>query len=500
VLSTRYQRTETVLDHFPELLVINFLKEKYYMNRNFWSIWPAVLFTASIILGACYPATPSATKTFPESTQSQEDSRSWDNIVPNGQTITFWHNYTQARELALDKIVADFNATNEYGITVQAEYQGNYNDIFNKMLSVLKTPDAPALITAYQDQAATYQIADSLIDINPLLNSTKWGISEADQKDFFPGILKQYIFPTLDNARLGFPVDSSIEVLYYNMDWLKELGYDTPPTTPEQFKEMACKASQQPFSKAAAEGSIGYELNVGASQFAGWTFAYGGNVYDYNTNQYIYDSKAAQDAMSFLQDLINSGCVSVSTEKYGDQTDFGNGKVLFTIGSSSGLPFYTQTVDEGTKFTWSVAAIPHTTEEPIMNIHGSGVSIPKTTPEQELAGWLLLKYFTSPDVQSEWAKASGYFPVRESVAGRLDKNLAENPAYIAAFDLLPYGIFEPPVPGYDLVRDEVNKAMAGIANGDPVDSTLSSLNRTSNQILSEQVSSQLPTPIPTSVP
>ena len=259
-------------------------------------------------------------------------------------------------------------------------------------------------------------------------------------------------------------------------------------------------ASQQPFSKAIAEGSIGYELNIGASQFASWTFAYGGNVYDYNTNQYTYDSRAAQDAMSLLQDLINSGCASVSTEKYADQTDFGNGKVLFTVSSSSGLPFYTQTVDEGAKFTWSVAAIPHTTPDPVMNISGSSISIPKTTPEQELAGWLFLKYFTSPDVQAEWVKASSHFPVRESVAGRLDKNLAENPAYIATFDLLPYGIFEPPAPGYDLVRDEVNKAMAGIANGDPVDSTLSSLNRTSNQILSEQVSSQLPTPIPTSVP
>jgi multiple sugar transport system substrate-binding protein/sn-glycerol 3-phosphate transport system substrate-binding protein len=284
------------------------------------------------------------------------------------------------------------------------------------------------------------------------------------------------------------------------MDWLKELGYDAPPTTPDQFKELACKAAQQPFSKATAKGSTGYELSIGASQFASWTFAYGGNVYDNNTNQYTYDSRAAQDAMSLLQNLINSGCASVSTENYSDQTDFGNGKVLFTVGSSSSLPFYTQAVDEGAKFNWSAAAIPHTTPHPVMNISGSSISIPKTTPEQELAGWLFLKYFTSPDVQIEWAEASSYFPVRESVGKGLDSYMAENPAYKPVFDLLPYGIPEPPVPGYDLVRDEVNKAMAGIANGNPVDSTLSSLNRTSNQILSERMSSQLPTPILTSVP
>ena len=484
------------------------------MNRKFWSTLVAVLLIASFALGACSQPTPTTAPTQPPAAEQPTSppaaeqptsapaaaANPFDNVDPTGQTVVFWHPQTGPKQEALDKIVADFNSTNEYGITVQAEYQGAYSDIFNKMLGVLNTPDAPTLVTAYQNQAATYQIADSLIDINPLLNSTKWGLSEADQKDFFPGFFQQDVFPTYDNQRLGFPPNRSMEVLYYNMDWLKELGYDAPPTTHDQFKEMACKAAQQPYSKATAEGSMGYELSIDASRFASWTFAFGGNVYDYNTNQYTYDSKAAQDAWSFLQDLFTNKCAAVVTESYGDQTDFGTGKLLFAVGSSSGLPFYQQSVDEGAKFNWSVGAIPHTTSKPVMNIYGSSISIPKTTPEQELAGWLFLKYFTSPDVQAEWAKASGYFPVRESVAKSLDSYMADNPAYKASFDLLPYGTFEPPVPGYDFVRDEVGKSMAAIANGDPVDSTLATLNQTANQILSEQMSSPLPTPVPTKPP
>ena len=65
------------------------------------------------------------------------------------------------------------------------------------------------------------------------------------------------------------------------MDWLKELGYDAPPTTPDQFKEMACKAVKQPFSKATVEGAKGYELSIDASRWASWTFAFGGDIYDY---------------------------------------------------------------------------------------------------------------------------------------------------------------------------------------------------------------------------
>ena len=87
-------------------------------------------------------------------------------VDPSGQTITFWHNHPKERETALLEIVDEFNKTNEWGITVVAEYQGCYNDIFNKMPGLLNTADVPDLVVAYQNQAATYQLGDGLIDMN----------------------------------------------------------------------------------------------------------------------------------------------------------------------------------------------------------------------------------------------------------------------------------------------------------------------------------------------
>ena len=115
-----------------------------------------------------------------------------------------------------------------------------------------------------------------------LVESTKWGLSEEDVADFFSGAFLQDIYPTYENERLGFPLDRSTDMLYYNIDWLAELGYDAPPATPEAFMEMACKASKQPFSRATAEGNIGYELSLEAARFASWTFAFGGDVFDYD--------------------------------------------------------------------------------------------------------------------------------------------------------------------------------------------------------------------------
>jgi len=416
------------------------------------------------------------------------DGMSYEDVDPTGETVTFWYQHSQEREETLQAIIADFNESNEYGITVNGEYQGGYGDIFNKMISVAGTDEVPNLVVAYQNQAATYQLADTLRDMRPLVDSEAWGLSEEDQADFFPGFFNADIFPSFDNARLGFPPNRSMEMMYYNMDWLAELGFDGPPQTPEEFMEAACAAAETPFSGAAGDApNIGYQLSVDASRFASWTFAFGGDVFDYDAGQYTYDSEAATAAMTFIQELFDGGCAAEVAERYGDQTDFGNGSLLFTVGSSSGLPFYKSAVEAGANFEWSVAPLPYVTDEPVMNIYGASVSMGQSTPEKELATWLFIKYYTSAEVQADWARASNYFPVRQSVAEGMTDYFAENTAYQTAFDLLEYGQAEPPTPGYDFVRDIVSEVMAAVANGADIAEALGDLNVESNEILAEQL-------------
>lgn len=443
-------------------------------KHSYWIL--AVVVISAMILAAC------------QQTGGETGAVDWSKVEP-AKEITFWHQHSGDRETELLKVVDAFNATNEYGITLTAEYAGGYGDIFTKMLPILNTPDVPDVVVGYQNQTVTYQLADAMWDMNEIIDDPTWGMPQEDQDDFFPGFFAQDVFPTFDNQRLGLPPNRSMEVVYYNMDWLNELGYDAPPTTPEEFKEMACAATANPYSGATAEGSIGYELSIDASRFASWTFAFGGNVYDYQDNAFTYNDPAAIEAWEFIQSMFADGCATIVTESYGDQTDFGAGKLLFTVGSSSGLPYYASAVSEGANFDWSVTAIPHTTTDPVQNIYGASVGIPKSTPERQLAAWIWLKYYTSPDPQAAWAKASMYFPTRMSVADQMTDFFEANPVYAKAFELLPYGIFEPPVPGYDFVRDEIEAVMAAIVDDPTVDVTtaLTDFNVVANDILADQL-------------
>ena len=146
--------------------------------------------------------------------------------------------------------------------------------------------------------------------------------------------------------------------------------------------------------------------------------------------------------MGFMKDLYDQGCITLIAESYGDQTDFGNYKTLFTIGSTSGLPYYDSAVKSGEQgeFIWGVAPLPYMDggDEPVMNLYGASVTVPQTTPEQELAAWLFTKWFTEPEQNARWAKISGYFPARISAADAMTDYMEANPVYAQGFELMPY--------------------------------------------------------------
>lgn len=415
-----------------------------------------------------------------------ESQDPWTDVDPSGQTITFWHPHTGARQLALNEIVNEFNAANKWGISVIPESQEGYGNIFMNLLPVLGTEEVPDLVTAYQEHAAAYQLADGLVDMTNLVESSVWGLSTQEKDDFYPGIYTQDIYSVFDDARLGFPIQRSIDVLYYNAEWLTELGFDGPPATLEEFKQMAC-ASSTGFSKSTAESSLGYSFYIDSTRFSSWVFANGGELFDADTQQFSYNNSASIKVADTMVEMIESECAATSTERSEVQYAFGEGSLLFMIDSSFHIPSVEAIVDENAGFDWGVTELPSSGAKPMGHLFGASVSLTATTPEAQLAGWLFLKYFTTPEIQARWAQASYYLPVRISAAGLSDNDLVENPNNQAALEYLAHSRSEPPLPGYDFIRQEVELALVSILDGADPAATLDSLTATANQILTVHI-------------
>lgn len=407
-------------------------------------------------------------------------------VDPTGATVVWWHQHTGAREQFLADIIATFNAQNPWGITVEASNQGSYADIYNKMIAGIPSGDVPNLVVAYQNNAAAYYQAGGLVEnLDVYVLDPQWGLNDAEIADFVPSFFYQDYTPD-GAARIGFPPNRSLEAMYFNLSALKEMGYDGPPTDWETFREMACKFTESGWSGYEGDDTVGYYIRTDASNVAAGTFSLGGDIFDKNTGQFTYNSPETVAYVQFMVDLYQAGCAALIAERYGDQNAFTAGRALFYVGSTSGLPFVRSGIEEAfaEPFEWGVTALPYA-DVPVSDVYGASVSIPKTTPEQQLAAWLFVRWMTEPEQQAQWALVSQYFPVRYSAQEGLDAIFSDLPQYEQAWNLLQ-GVtkVEPQVASYDAVRKEAEATFQNLlASGGDVQTALTQLTNAANEIM-----------------
>jgi multiple sugar transport system substrate-binding protein len=410
--------------------------------------------------------------------------RDLDTIDPAGQTVRFWYQHTRQREDELLRMIAEFNQKNPHGIEVIGEYAGNYGNIYNKMLVALQGGIPPSLVVAYQNQALAYYEADGVVDLNPYIESEKWGLTTLEREDLVAAFMDQ---DRIDGVQVGFPPNRSLETLYYNLDWLTEMGFAGPPQSWEAFAEMCRKAVVLPFSKATnKKNCLGFYIEADASRLASMVFSRGGDLINADRTAYTLDTPAARASLTLISELVADGAVQLLGEDYGDQTAFFLGEVLFVLRSTSGLPNFRQGIEEaGGEFEWSITALPHGEDPPVVNVYGASVSICRTTPAQQLATWLFVRWFIEPEQQARWVRASNYFPARKSAAARLSDYFSANKHYKKAYALLEHGRSEPAMAGYQQVRRLIADAIVEVVDGGDVQSVLTHLERRANDTLTD---------------
>ena len=411
-----------------------------------------------------------------------------ENADPAGQTVEFWVQYSDER---LDAMMARAERfENETGIKVNITYKGHYGKVQSAMMTSAGTQDIADVARGYGNAAADMYQIGAAIDQSILANSKKWGVSQEDKDDWGANWSVGFS-PYFDgNPKLLHEVGKSIEVVYYNLDWLDELGL-SEPQTPAEFSEAACAATNSTFSGSVGDAkSLGYEIDTDASNFAAWVFAHGGNVFDYDAGQYILNSTPVVAAMEFIQGMSSKGCAQVTRDKYADQTYLGQGTNMFALGSTSGITYFQKAIEGGYNGNWSVSAVPHTTSDPVMNLYGGGLIMGKTNnADRMVAAYQWMKYITNSENSAVWSSESGYGFVRTSSAEHpsIVEMRNASPQYNKSLGLIKYGVGEPSVPAYYSVRGEIEKAYAGIIEGDDIMSTLNDLNDEANSILADAI-------------
>ncbi|MFN8449649.1 MAG: extracellular solute-binding protein [Anaerolineae bacterium] len=397
-----------------------------------------------------------------------------ESVDPTGQTITYWHQYQpeSAQGTTIAAIVEQFNSTNEWGITVDASYQGSYGPIGELINAGIVSGELPNLVAGYANAAASYMRDNAAVDLAPYINSEKWGMG-ADP-DINQALID--VNTSADGVILAWPNQSSAQVIAYNQTLLSFLGYDAPPTTVEAFKEVACAAANA--TGPNGEDLQGFPITTDGSAFESWVAGMGGSIY--HDGAFDYQNDAVLATLQMYHDLYADGCAYVPAERFAEQTDFNNGIVPFYVTSTAGFTFILSGFqDTGVEADWNIMTFPHNEGSESLNVFVPSIVMMAGAPEAQLASWLFLKYLATPEVATQWSEGSGYFNPVPSTAAALDAstNFSEGLApYFNAGnallnnpDIAKYS--NPPIAAYDTMRGVESTAIADVtSNGmDPAD-------------------------------
>jgi len=444
------------------------------MSKKVIGVLILTLLAISPVLAACAPAAteapPPEPTVAPPPTDVPEPTEPPVPTGPLGVTaadldgveVEFWHVWSRSVGEAIEAMAAEFSAMNEYGITVTPINQTGYSEQFTAMNAAINTGDLPDVVVGYNNQYLAWDGAGDVIeDLTPYVNNPSFGFTADELADFYPAI---WASDSVGDEQLGIPAQRSGQYYFYNYTWAQELGFDSPPTTPAEFKEQACASAEanNTDDDPANDGTGGVFFKPETSTIVGWVWAFGGEG-EIPGEGYSVDTPEMLASTTFWHELLSEGCAWTPEAEY-PNPEFAARLGLFFGSSIAGLPYQANDfADAGNDDVWGPIPLPTIGGTPVVDIYGPSFAMVSSTPEEQLASWLFMKWFTEPENQAKWIEASAYYPTRASALDFLGDYMESNTKWADSLAYIEYGKVEPRFESYQSVRYAFEDAIAQIA-------------------------------------
>ncbi len=410
---------------------------------------PAVTGTASSApaqTAASASITPPSSSPTPSLTPTPIPTLGVDPALLRGLSLQVWHAFTGPVYDLFTRQAAQFNAENEWGIVVNPTGYGDYPSLFDATQAALDSNQPPDLVAALPEQTLAWDAAGAVVDLNPYLGDPQWALSADALADFPPAFWAQ---DNVNGRQLGLPAQRSARFLFYNQSWGRELGFNHPPASAQEFRTQACAANASFRQDKDVSNDVkgGWVLDTHWQTTYSWLLAFGGGVV--NGNAYSFHTDPNLAALQFIKGLSDSYCAWPSETPY---DSFASRSALFISGDLSELPAVAETmVGHKNSDEWTAIPFPGT-QSSIVVAYGPSYSLLKTTPEKQLASWLFARWLLSPESQSQWVEVTGLLPLRNSVLGMIQPYRQASPQWDAAAGTLPLAKDVPQLVSWRKVR------------------------------------------------
>jgi ABC-type glycerol-3-phosphate transport system substrate-binding protein len=373
--------------------------------------------------------------------------------------IDFWHIQATIYGEAIKEIVAEFNKEYEGKVVVTEVFQGSYDDLNKKIRAALQGGGLPAVAMAYESDTLEYMRANVIVPLDSFIADANYGLTQAELDDIMPGVLARQRIPEYEGKTMSWPHGNSSMGVYYNMDLLKQAGFDKPAATWKEFEAQALAITEKTGVPALTMGT-----GKKGGTFRSWLRTYGIQPIADGAMAVNYANPEAVELVTVMKNLLDKGVIVLSENT---EQEFTNGRAALEIATTARTSSKIDLIQG--KFNWGMALIPQGGRpEPITELYGGNQVLFKKDANQELAGWLFLKYFASPKAQSIYAAKTGYFPATLSSQDTelLEQNYTQYPQKQQAFELVfPHAQIDVSTAARRPIDDAVSEAVELVLTG-----------------------------------
>jgi len=383
--------------------------------------------------------------------------------------IQWWHAMGGANGERVDKIAADFNASQSDYVVVPS-YKGNYTETMTAAVAAFRAGEQPDIVQVFEVGTATMMAAEGAVyPITDLMADTG---TPFDQSVYLPAVVSYY--QTSDGDLLSMPFNSSTPVLWYNKDAFAKAGIENPPTT---WDELNADAQKLLDSGMSCGYSFGWQSWVMIENYGAWHNLPMGtqeNGFAGTDTEFTFNNDAVVNRLQSIADSQESGIFKYGGRRGDSLSLFTSGECGMWMNSSA----YYGSITSQAEFEFGQTMLPLDTDvaDAPQNsiIGGATLWVLRGKPEANYEGVAaFMNYLSTPEVQAWWHQETGYVPITTAASdlSREQGFYDENPGTDTAIKELSLNAPTPNSRGlrfgnFVQVRDVINEEMEALWAGD----------------------------------
>lgn len=342
----------------------------------------------------------------------------------NGKiTLDFWNGFTGPDGPALEKVIADFNASQDK-IEVTANIMP-WDTLYQKVLTAVAGNDGPDIIAMSATRLPQFAAEGLFLPVDDYYadsgNDTAALAEAAQQASVYDGV------------NYGVPVNYTPMMMYYNKDLFSAAGLDpeAPPTTWDEFAQMVPKLTVDENGDGKPEQyAIALADHTTVPILPSLLWGTGGSIVSEDGSTSTLGSAESVQAMQFWVDLMREQKASPVGLSGADADKlFQTEKAAIEIVG----PWMTSGFDEaGLNYGLAAPFAGPSDDAVLADVVSMGLPA-GIDDAKKSAAYTFFAYWNSKEGQTTWAGNSGFPPTRADVADQVTQS--PYPAIFGAADV-----------------------------------------------------------------